>query len=124
MLTLDETALLTLLSLGNTGSPDLFNKIFKLFEDNSPDLIKKIQSAYASGDNESVRAATHSLKSSAAYLGGTDLSDHCRDIEKAAKNDRLQELHEVIVGLDSCFEQTRLSINAFVELHAKQNKAA
>ena len=124
MVKLDETALLTLLSLGDSGSSDLFNKIFNLFEENSPQLIDTIQTAYASGDTDAVRIAAHSLKSSAAYLGGIDLSDSCKSIERAARSDSLQAQSETIDGLNDCYEATRLSIIEFYNSQKGQQKAA
>ncbi len=124
MVKLDETALLTLLSLGDSGSSDLFNKIFNLFEENAPQLIDTIQTAYASGDTDAVRIAAHSLKSSAAYLGGIDLSDSCKSIERAARGDSLQAQRETIDGLNDCYEATRLSIIEFYNSQKGQQKAA
>lgn len=124
MVTIDENALKALLSLGQSGAPGLFEKVFRMFEDSSPEMIEAMQSGFAAGDTETVRSAAHSLKSSAAYLGGVDLSSSCKVIEAAARSDTLEEQRETIEGLTVCFEETRSAISDFIDQQPESKKAA
>ena len=112
---IDAEAVQTLLSLQQAGKPDLIDKIIGLFESNSPDLIEAIEQGYKTGDNDSVRAAAHSLKSSAAYIGGAELSSMCKKIEKAAANDSLSEEEENVNTISECYRMTLAEVKSFLD---------
>ncbi len=112
---IDADAVQTLLSLQQTGKPDLIDKIIGLFESNSPDLIDAIEQGFKNGDNGSVRAAAHSLKSSAAYIGGAELSSMCKKIEKAAANDSLIEEEKTVNTISDCYRMTLAEVKYFLD---------
>ena len=72
-------------ALENNGSKGLFGKVLSLYLSDSPKLVEGILSAVEKGDGESLRRAAHTLKSSSANVGATDLPELCRKIEEMVR---------------------------------------
>lgn len=54
-----------------------------------PELMASIRAGLAAADNDKVRAAAHSLKSSSANLGANSLAELCKKLEMAARANAL-----------------------------------
>lgn len=115
MVQIDNAAIEAITSLQQPGKPDLFAKIFSMFELNTPGLLESIEAGHAAGDGESVRAAAHSLKSSAAYVGATELSELSKAIEAAAREERLEEVQQEISRIDVCYSETLNALQPYVQ---------
>lgn len=115
---IDIEAIEAITSLQQPGSPDLFGKIVSMFELNTPGLIESIETGFAAGDAEAIRAAAHSLKSSAAYVGASELSALCKTLETAAREDTLSQVSAEINRLGECYIET------LAALHPYRQKAA
>jgi HPt (histidine-containing phosphotransfer) domain-containing protein len=84
MSTLQQEALQAIRELGG-DSQDLLQQIVQLYFDAAPGLLQQMNSGFASGDLAAIRNAAHSLKSSSANLGATELSKMCGQLEAAAR---------------------------------------
>lgn len=115
MVQIDNSAIEAITSLQQPGKPDLFAKIHSMFELNTPGLLETIEAGYAADDSEAVRAAAHSLKSSAAYVGATELSELSKTIETAAREDRLQEVLEEVGRISACFSETLSALQPYLQ---------
>lgn len=115
MADIDMDAITAITSLQRPGKPDLLGKIMGLFEGNSPTLITEIEDGLQGGNADSVRAAAHSLKSSAAYLGASEMSRLCKNIEHAARDSDLGACSADVERLRPCFEETLSSLQAMVD---------
>ena len=61
-------------------------RVIQRYLEQTPGLIARMDEAAASGDTVTLGRTAHSLKSSSATLGATELADHCRRIEEAVRN--------------------------------------
>ena len=86
---LDEQALKQIRALHKPGGPDLLKRIVALYLTNSRALIDSLRAAIISSDAAAVLQAAHSLKSSSANVGATDLTKLCAALEAAAKAGKL-----------------------------------
>jgi two-component system, sensor histidine kinase and response regulator len=86
---LDEQALKQIRALRKPGGPDLLQRIVALYITNSRTLIDALRAAIISSDAAAVLQAAHSLKSSSANVGATDLTNLCAALEAAAKAGKL-----------------------------------
>ncbi|MEY4066243.1 MAG: hypothetical protein RIR26_2451 [Pseudomonadota bacterium] len=68
----------------------LFAEIAEIFEQTTPELLGKLESAIAGGNSETVRQIAHRLKGSAANLGAKKMSELCSAAELTAKLNPLQ----------------------------------
>ena len=73
--------------LRKMGGATLVLKMLKIFFATTPLQLENIKNGMLAGDMEAVRHATHSLKSAAAYVGATQLSELARTLEYAARDD-------------------------------------
>ena len=104
--TIDPHALKAIVSLQRPGKSDLLNKIVKLFKSESPKSIAALQQGLDMADLKAVRNAAHTLKSSSAYVGASLLSERCRDLETAAREENLLECIVLGDGVDALFESS------------------
>ncbi len=72
------------MSLQRPGKPDLLIRITDLFKSESPKTIANMLEGIDTVDMEAVRVAAHTLKSASAYVGASELSERCKDLERAA----------------------------------------
>ena len=98
---LDQTALDNIRTLQRPGQPDLLTRIIDTYSRNAEALVNGLHRALQDDDIELVRRNAHTLKSAAANLGATALSELCRQLEERARSgdidpgtDLFERLHE------------------------------
>ncbi|MGE0487133.1 MAG: response regulator [Gammaproteobacteria bacterium] len=89
---LDSAALARITALQREGSPDLLGHLIGLFLGNTARLMADVEEGMAAGDNDRVRRAVHTLKSSSANLGANGLSKLCAELESHARDGRAAEV--------------------------------
>jgi signal transduction histidine kinase/CheY-like chemotaxis protein len=109
---LDERALAQIRSLHRPGGPDLLGKVVGLYLTGSRTLVASMREAFASEDPDGVCQAAHSLKSSSANLGATDLTELCWTIEGMARDGNLAPAQAVLEQLIAEHERVLLALEA------------
>jgi len=104
---LNSAILNELRDLREDGGPDPLAEIIQSFLSHAPQLLAEIQNQTAAGQAEAVRQAAHSLKGSAANLGAEQLARFCGELEKAAKEARLNQFIPLTVQIESELEFVR-----------------
>lgn len=84
---IDVHALKAIEELQRPGKPDLLSRVTELFRTESPKCIQQVEEGLETVDMPGIRDAAHTLKSSSAYLGAKSLSERCRDLETAAREE-------------------------------------
>jgi signal transduction histidine kinase/DNA-binding response OmpR family regulator len=107
---LDTTALETIRALGGEQTPDLLEQIVRLYLEGAPDLIASIRTGLASADNDKVRLAAHSLKSSSANLGATGLAELCKKLEMAARANALATDAPALPEVEAEYERVCIAL--------------
>lgn len=115
---LDEHALTALAALQRPGRPDIVQQVIGLFESESPKSITAISDGVDTADLTAIRAAAHSLKSSSAYVGATELSERCRDLECAAREDNLPGCLALSDGLEVLFDEVMSELRHYLAARA------
>jgi CheY-like chemotaxis protein len=90
--TLDHSAIEAVRQLDPDGQDRLLSRLIALYRDDSSQLLADLDSAMKTGDAEGVARAAHTLKSSSANLGATNVAAIARQIEHAARGGDLAEL--------------------------------
>ncbi len=103
--TVNDEALEKIRSLQRPGKPDLLSKVINAYLDKSPDLIKDVVEGFGDSDGVLVKEAAHSLKSSSAYLGAELISENCRQIELAARENDLGTVAELISNIEQDYQR-------------------
>ena len=84
--------------LDDNGGQGLLGKVLSLYLSDSPKLMEGILSAMERGDGESLGRAAHTLKSSSANVGATDLPELCRKVEEMARAGKIPVSGDPLLG--------------------------
>jgi len=89
------------------------NVILEPFIDQMPALLNDIQSGLESNDAHQAFHAAHTLKSSAANIGGMQVSELAKNIEHLAKNEQIDAIHPLYVQLELASDALIKALNAY-----------
>jgi len=103
---IDENALKAIEALQRPGKPDLLTRIVDLFKSETPKSLSSMIEGIESMDMEAVRVAAHTLKSSSAYVGAVELSDRCKELEKAAHEQNFPACIALGDGVEEIFAES------------------
>ena len=84
------------------GDPDL-GELVEMYVSEIPDRIATLESAFASGDMESLRRAAHQMKGAGGSYGFNQITPPAAALEGSVKNDepeeKIEQLLQDLVGL-------------------------
>ena len=87
--------------------------IIESFNNQLPELLSDIQSGVEDGDAKKVFQAAHSLKSSSATLGGMQVSDIAKNIERLAKENEMTSLPDLSEQLREACDALKNELNNY-----------
>jgi HPt (histidine-containing phosphotransfer) domain-containing protein len=90
--TLDHSAIEAVRQLDPDGQDRLLSRLIALYRDDSSQLLADIDNGLKVNDAEAVARAAHTLKSSSANLGATNVAAIARQIEHSARNGDIKDL--------------------------------
>jgi signal transduction histidine kinase/CheY-like chemotaxis protein len=97
--TLDHSAIEAVRQLDPDGNDRLLSRLIALYRDDSSQLLADIDNGMKVGDADAVARAAHTLKSSSANLGATNVAAIARKIESSARNGDIAELPATMTQL-------------------------
>ena len=97
--TLDHSAIEAVRQLDPDGQDRLLSRLISLYRDDSSQLLADLDNAMKLGDADGVARAAHTLKSSSANLGATNVAAIARQIEHAARAGDLVDLLSSVTKL-------------------------
>jgi signal transduction histidine kinase/DNA-binding response OmpR family regulator len=115
--TLDSSAIDAVRQLDPDGSDRLLARLIALYRDDSSQLLADIDNGMRAGDADAIARAAHTLKSSSANLGATNVAAIARQIETAARSGEIAELKGPVTSLKA---QRTVALS---ELEALDNSA-
>ena len=86
--------------LARMGGEALVTKIFGMFSERAPEVVRQSREAAAAGERGEVERLSHGLVSSASYVGAMDVVDCSRALEHAAPDADEATVEEMIGALD------------------------
>jgi PAS domain S-box-containing protein len=104
---IDQRALDGIRSLANDATPDLLDQVIRLYLGSAAELLAQLRAGLEANDNDAVRGAAHTLKSSSANLGATALADMCKQLEHAARAGTLGPQLPSIAQVESEYDRVR-----------------
>ena len=93
---------------GNTS--DLLEQIVRLYLEAAPALIEQMHAGFAASDMIAIRNAAHSLKSSSANVGATDLSKMCGKLEAAARAGAIGQDVPEVSAIEAEYAEVRTAL--------------
>jgi two-component system, sensor histidine kinase and response regulator len=82
------------------GDEDLLREVCRIFLDESPNLLRKLQEAIADTDAEAVMRAAHTLKGELGYLGAPEAAQAARELEDMGHEKNLSRAPELFTVLE------------------------
>jgi two-component system sensor histidine kinase/response regulator len=79
---------------------ELYDEICEIFRDDVPKIIAQLKAACCGGDIPLATRHAHSLKSSAANIGATELCETARLAEQALRAGEHSDIHTLISRID------------------------
>jgi len=107
---LDQAALDALLA---TTDREFVGELIDVYLEDSPALIAGMRQALADGNRTEFTRAAHSLKSSSASLGATNLSVLAKELETLGKESMLTVAAAKLEQLAGVFEQVQTALEEF-----------
>jgi CheY-like chemotaxis protein/HPt (histidine-containing phosphotransfer) domain-containing protein len=94
------------------GDPEFVADLLDSFAADALVMLGELRSTVASGDNESVRRAAHTLKANAATFGATELAAICAELEASARNADLVHGGRTLTRIQESYDDVRLQLEA------------
>ena len=112
---LDRTILDSIRSLQKEGKPNILEKAIHLYFSYTPKLLKNIQKALSENKAKTVDEAAHSLKTSAAQLGATELSMLCKELEIMGRKNSFKEADDLLLKIETEYQAVRIALENELE---------
>jgi HPt (histidine-containing phosphotransfer) domain-containing protein len=96
--TLDPIALDDIREIDDDGT--LLPEIIELFRSETPARVQAVRDAFENRQADALMQEAHALKSSAAQLGGRQMSELCRRIEMHGREGRVVEAGALVADLE------------------------
>jgi two-component system, sensor histidine kinase and response regulator len=88
-------------ALQREGGTNLLDRVIRHYCEDSPRILERLRRGVGTDDAAEIRSTAHSFKSSSAYLGALQLSDLCRQMEKAGLDQRLEATTELLARIET-----------------------
>jgi signal transduction histidine kinase/DNA-binding response OmpR family regulator len=110
ILVLNESSLKNIASAQMPGAPNLLAKIIHLYLESSPVLVDDIVKSIEQKDTQSLENSAHSLKSSSANLGATELANLCKKLEFQGKSSKIEAAELLVERLILLYNNTKSAL--------------
>ncbi len=100
--------------LRRAGGARLVERMAAIFAETGAARVNEMTAAAASGDERAVRATAHSLKSSAAQLGASELAESCSVLELEAAAGARKEMVRMSRDVERHFEEAVRALKEFI----------
>lgn len=111
--TLDTAALDRLNQLGRPGAEPVALKTIRLFIESAPKLVQDLQTGAQLNDNDALRRAAHTLKSSSAIIGAMALSHAARQLEAQAVAGEVEAPATMVDDIAQGYEAVRIELERY-----------
>lgn len=110
---LDAQALAGLRALDPTGKSQLMERVFTAFRTSTERLLPQLLESHGRADLAGMRYVAHTLKSSAASVGGMKLSGICAALEARIRLNETDDLKPQVQALQEEAERLLMAIQQY-----------
>ena len=90
--------------LKQMSGAEFINELIDTFLEDAPKLLAEMKSALATGNVDSFRRASHSLKSNAATFGAGRLAELAKELEALGRENKLKETGDRLTVLEEAVQ--------------------
>lgn len=95
-----------LVDLDPNHTTAFLKELLDTFESTSGTRLPNLEKALKEGDQETAINITHSMKSSAGFIGADNLSAIIRDMEQMSRDNRLAEMGELMTAMKEKYTES------------------
>ncbi len=95
-------------------------QLLEMFEQETPSILKKLNTALRNGNIDEIEKMSHMLKSTSANIGANGLSFFSRKMELAAKNNSTEELPVLFSKVKKSYTLTSKEIVKYINAHESE----
>ena len=108
----DQAVLDRIRSLDSRNGSNVLEKIIEIFLHTAPESLDKLRTAIEAADSDTIRRAAHSLKSSCANMGATNLTNQLQELESRARDNALDDAAVRLAAIVDEFERVVNALQA------------
>jgi PAS domain S-box-containing protein len=112
---LNQTILNDLKEMMGDDVGEVLGDLINSYLEESPTIITQMTESLENKDFEGLQRGAHSLKSSSASLGATDLAKICQEMENTVKNNQFHECALILTKLLEEYNQVELAMKLELE---------
>jgi PAS domain S-box-containing protein len=112
---LDPAVIDRIRAMEQRGAERLLARLIETYLGSSARLFSDAEAALERADSTALRQAAHTLKSSSANLGATELARRCAEIEALARNDRLVEARADWLAVTHEYERVKQALQEMLQ---------
>jgi HPt (histidine-containing phosphotransfer) domain-containing protein len=116
---IDQGVLDKIRMLERGGAVGLLARVVELYLRGTPSLIEQMKQAIGIDDQEALRVAAHTLKSSSANVGAMKLHGLCKELESQARQRRVVEPVGQVAAIEREFIAARTLLRRELPEEAK-----
>jgi two-component system, sensor histidine kinase and response regulator len=102
--------------LAGDADNDFLQRIIELYLNNSKELLNSMEKAWASGELNTIRTTSHTLKSSSHQVGAHVLAELCNEVETEARNQRYDESGQMLARIQQEFVNTHAALDKYLQV--------
>ena len=112
---IEQSVLDALRELQMEGEPDILTRIVEGYYTSSGPLVASLRKACDEHDLDGLQNAAHSLKSSSANVGAMTLSELCKELETACRNNTLENAADMVASIESEYILVRNALDKEID---------
>ncbi|MFM7199847.1 MAG: Hpt domain-containing protein [Myxococcota bacterium] len=99
------------------GDHELYAEVLQLFMEDTPKLLDALKLEVRGHSSREATRLAHSIKSAAANVGASEVARLAAQCELAGKNDRWEELPQLVFGLDEAMSMLMGTAHHWLDQH-------
>lgn len=111
---LDWNVIESLRALGD-GDDAFLAELIQTYLEETPRLLVRLREAVNAGDAGGVRLNAHSLKGSSAEFGASYLTELCRQMEMAGKNQDVASARDLMAEVEDEYHRVAVALSRLIQ---------
>lgn len=108
---LDAEGLARFQEMVGPSGPEAMAEMIKIYLEDTPDRLARLQTGLAEGNAEEFERAAHSLKSTSAIFGALKLAGLCQELERLGRTGALSEAAGKVKEVEAEVERVRAALD-------------
>ena len=96
--------------MAGVAAPEILAQVIDCYLEDTPQLLQAIAVAVDRGDAIALRRAAHTLKSTSATLGATDLAQLCKELEVMGQTKAIDNAQVLVSQIEIEYAKVQIAL--------------